>query len=188
MPAAELLPGVTPVVNIKLPANPPERYERSLLYVADNATACTGRPKSRNATSFGSVNEAMHTFPSIEEEAMCIAFDGVRGTGGCFGLLDEGEVVFTFSDDFSEEALCSDVIRPTASPLAVGNGGGNGDTDKVDIEAEWARYTRIDLSDGRARTCYLGHEFCVLSGRITTTHDVSIVSSNNLSTLAILVI
>ena len=66
-----------------------------------------------------------------------MAFEGVRGTGGCFGLLDAGEVVFALKDNCSE-ALCSNAIRPTASPLTVGNGGGNGDIDKVDIEAEWA--------------------------------------------------
>ena len=99
VPVAELLPGVTPVVKIILPANPPERYKRSLLYVGDSATACTGRPKSRNATSLASLNEVTQTFPSIEDEAMYMAFEGVRGTGGCFGLLDAGEVVFVLEED-----------------------------------------------------------------------------------------
>lgn len=134
-----LFPGLPPTVKIKLPAKPPERYDRSFLYEGDNATASTGRPKFRSATSLGSVNEATHTFPSIEEEAICIAFDGVRGTGGALGLLDTGEVVFVLEDDCPEDALYSEFIRPTASPLVVGNGGGNGDIDTADIEAEWAR-------------------------------------------------
>lgn len=67
---------------------------------------------------------------------MCIAFDGVRGTGNCFGLLDAGEVVFKLDDDVPEDTLCSEVIRPTASPLAVGNGGGSGEIDTVVMEAE----------------------------------------------------
>ena len=126
----ELLPGLPPTVKTKLPAKPPERYDRSLLYVGDNATAWTGRPKLRNTTSFVSVSEATHTFPSIEEEAMCIAFDGVRGTGEGFAFLAPGDVLFVLGDDCPEEALYSDATRPTASPLTVDSGGGNGDIDK----------------------------------------------------------
>ena len=67
---------------------------------------------------------------------MCIAFEGVRGTGGGLGLLEAGEEASLVDGDCPEEALYSAAIRPTASPLAVANGGGNGDIDKLDIDVE----------------------------------------------------
>lgn len=64
----ELTPTRPPVVRIKSPARPPDRKVLSLLYSGDNAIAWTGRPKFRSRTSFGSTNDAMHTFPSIEDD------------------------------------------------------------------------------------------------------------------------
>jgi hypothetical protein len=42
------------------------------LYSGDNATACTGLPKFRNCTSFGSTSDATHTLPSIDDVAIYI--------------------------------------------------------------------------------------------------------------------
>ena len=75
----ELVPDFPPTVKTKFPANPPEMYVRSFLYSGDKATACTGRAKFRSCTSFTSTSEATHTFPSIDDVAMYIAFAGVRG-------------------------------------------------------------------------------------------------------------
>lgn len=85
---------------------------------------------------------------------MCMEFDAVSGTGGCLGLLGEGEPSLTADSDCAGDALCSDVILFTPSTRVAGSGGGNGDIDKADIDAECAWYTRIDLNRGRDRTCW----------------------------------
>lgn len=66
----ELVPDRPPIDNIRFPAIPPERYDRSFLYSGDIATVFTGRPKLRNMTSLGSISEATQTLPSIEDDAM----------------------------------------------------------------------------------------------------------------------
>lgn len=65
-----LVPTRPPVVRTKSPARPPDKKVLSLLYSGDNAIAWTGRPKLRSKTSLGSTNDAMHTFPSIDDVAI----------------------------------------------------------------------------------------------------------------------
>lgn len=76
--------------------------------------------------------------PSIEDEPICIELEAVTGTGGCLGLLAEGEPFLALGNDCAGDDLCSDVILFTASTLVTGMGGGNGEIDKADIDAEWA--------------------------------------------------
>lgn len=66
---------------------------------------------------------------------MCIEFEGIFGTGGCSARPD-GEGFR--GDCLGELSCCSDTILFTASGLAEGSGGGNGDTDIVVTDAEWA--------------------------------------------------
>lgn len=54
------------------------------------------------------------------------------GMEGCFGALRDGFPSLAF------DALYSDVILVIASPLVAGRGGGNGEIERADIEAEWA--------------------------------------------------
>lgn len=84
------------------------------------------------------MSEATQTLPSIEDEPMCIEFEAVTGTGGCLGLLAEAEPSLLPENDFAGDGLCSDAILFTASTLVTGTGGGNGEMDKADIDAEWA--------------------------------------------------
>ena len=81
----------------------------------------------------------MQTFPSIEEVAICIEFDGVAGTSNCLELLADGD-----------EASCNVGVRamtlrgsPGAlfeiSGFTVGKGGGKGDIETPVMDAEWGR-------------------------------------------------
>lgn len=84
------------------------------------------------------MSEATQTLPSIEDEPMCIEFEAVIGTGACLGPLAEGEPSFALENDCAGDDLCSDAILFTASTLVTGAGGGNGEMDNADIDAEWA--------------------------------------------------
>lgn len=75
--------------------------------------------------------------PSIDAEPMYIAFEAVAGTVGCLGVLVLGELSLTFEIERTEEVLCSVVSLWTASGFVAGGGGGNGEMDRADIEAEW---------------------------------------------------
>lgn len=76
--------------------------------------------------------------PSIEDDAIYIAFEGMFGMEGCFGALGDGLPSLVFDNDHEEDALCSVVILVMASPFVTGRVGGNGDIERADIEAEWA--------------------------------------------------
>lgn len=69
---------------------------------------------------------------------MCIEFEAVAGTGGCLGLLDEGDPSLAFENECAGDDLCSDATLFTASTLVTGLGWGSGEMDKADIDAEWA--------------------------------------------------
>lgn len=60
------------------------------------------------------------------------------GMEGCFGALGDGFPSLVFDNDHEEDALCSVAILVIASTLVTGNGGGNGEIERADIEAEWA--------------------------------------------------
>lgn len=76
-----------------------------------------------------------HTFPSIEDEAICIAFSGVFAIdAGCLDPLIE-------SARDCALPLISDGSRLSfkdASGFAEGRGGGKGDTDIRETDAVWA--------------------------------------------------
>lgn len=57
---------------------------------------------------------------------------------GCFGALGDGFPSLAFNVDREGDVLYSDVILVIASPLVGGRGGGNGEIERADIEAEWA--------------------------------------------------
>lgn len=57
---------------------------------------------------------------------------------GCFGALGDGFPSLAFDVDCEGDVLYSDVILVIASPLVDGRGGGNGEIERADIEAEWA--------------------------------------------------
>lgn len=68
-----------------------------------------------------------------------MAFEGVRGTDDGLGLLGEDACwVLRLAAEFAGDPRCSEAILLTASTLEAGNGGGNGDIERADIEAEWA--------------------------------------------------
>jgi hypothetical protein len=66
-----------------------------------------------------------------------MAFEGIFGTGACFFPFDDAEP-FVDAVGLGEALCCSDTSRLTASGLAAGRGGGNGDTETQVIEAECA--------------------------------------------------
>ena len=69
-----------------------------------------------------------------------MALEGVRGTGGCLGLLGEDCCgTLRLEAELAGEPRCSDVILLTASTFEAGRGGGNGEIEMADMEAEWAR-------------------------------------------------
>jgi len=82
-------------------------------------------------------------FPSIDDVAMCMLFDGVFGTpGGSLGRLEVAAGVAWRSEapDPGRKGLLSDWARARAavSDLKLGNGGGKGDIEMLVTDAEWA--------------------------------------------------
>ena len=65
-------------------------------------------------------------------------FDGVRGTGCCLGVLAEGDSLLLLGVDGLGEALCSEATLFTASSFVAASGGGNGDMETLEMDAEWA--------------------------------------------------
>lgn len=57
---------------------------------------------------------------------------------GCFGALGDGFPSLAFNAEREGDVLYSDVILVIASPLVDGRGGGNGEIERADIDAEWA--------------------------------------------------
>jgi hypothetical protein len=129
-----LVPDLPPTVRMRLPANPPDKYVLSLLNSGDRATACTGRAKFRSCTSLGSTSDATQTLPSMEEVAMCMELDGVTGTGGCRGLLLDGEAV---GGGLLDGLWASEAVLMATSGLLL-KGGGLGEIDIAATEAECA--------------------------------------------------
>ena len=74
--------------------------------------------------------------PSIEEVAMWIEFEAVRGTGGGFGLLPAGDAVFASEIDGAGDDCCAETRRLAAPTLGVGSGGGKGDIETAETEVE----------------------------------------------------
>ena len=68
-----------------------------------------------------------------------MAFEGVSGTGDCLGFLgDDCWGLLRLEAELAGAPRWSDTILLTASTLEAGNGGGNGEIDIAEIEAEWA--------------------------------------------------
>ena len=67
---------------------------------------------------------------------MCILLEAIGGTRGCFKFLEFAEPDFASGNDRAGDALCSEVTLFTGSVLEIGRGGGNGDIDKAEMEAE----------------------------------------------------
>lgn len=134
----ELAPTRPPVVRMRSPARPPDKNVLSLLYSGDNATVWTGRPKFRSMTSLGSTNDEMHTFPSMEEVAMYIEFEGIAGTAACWLLGCPRRLAELEEDLLGSWSSVKVEALVNGSGLKVGRGGGNGETE-IDVTlAEWA--------------------------------------------------
>lgn len=65
-----------------------------------------------------------------------MAFEGVRGTGSCCPFRVEGDLLLFLGIEDRDEFLCSDASLFTASNLVAANGGGNGDMEMPEIDAE----------------------------------------------------
>lgn len=91
----------------------------------------------RRTTSRDSTKDCTQTCPSIDDDAMWIAFEGVGATGPCFGVLGDpccgGLSPFT---ELAGEFWRSDAILLTASTLDDGSGGGKGDIEIEEVDAE----------------------------------------------------
>lgn len=98
----------------------------------------------------------MHTLPSIDEDAMCIEFEGVGGMGACW--LDFGcpRMLPELVDVRVGGRTSSAVGLLEASTLNFGRGGGNGDIDMDVTLAECAWYTRRGCKKGKDKTCCVG--------------------------------
>jgi hypothetical protein len=83
-----------------------------------------------------STSDATHTFPSIEDVAMYMALDGVFGRICCRGVLCAADVEDPDAID-AESFWACDTALCTASDFAT-LGGGNGEMDIEEIDAEWA--------------------------------------------------
>lgn len=80
----------------------------------------------------------MHTFPSIEDDAMCIEFEGVAGMGTCWPDLGFPRILPEFVDVRVGGRTSSAMTLLEASTLVFGRGGGNGDIDMDVTLAECA--------------------------------------------------
>ena len=82
-------------------------------------------------------------------------FEGVRGTGCCWGVLEAGDPLLCFGVEGLGDPLCSEATLFTASNFVAANGGGKGDMERPDTDALCARELRIGLSEGTESTCCL---------------------------------
>lgn len=71
----------------------------------------------------------------MEDEAMYIALEGVKGTGCCLGVLDEGDSVLLLGVDGLIEPLCSDTALFWTSDATPTRGGGNGEIESAVVDA-----------------------------------------------------
>ena len=60
----------------------------------------------------------------------------MRGTGCCLGVLAEGDSLLLLGVDGLGEALCLEATLLTASGFVAASGGGNGDMETLDMDAE----------------------------------------------------
>lgn len=72
----------------------------------------------------------------MEAVAICIRFEDVSGTGGGFGLLAEGDPVKLPDIDGAGDDCCAEARRGFAAAVGVGSGGGNGDMETAEMDAE----------------------------------------------------
>lgn len=107
-------------------------------------------------TSLGSTNDETHTFPSMEEVAMYIEFEGVAGTVACWLLGCPRRLAELEEDLLGSWSSVKVEALVNGSGFKVGKGGGNGETEIDVILAEWAWYTRRDCRRGKDSTCYGG--------------------------------
>lgn len=89
-------------------------------------------------------------FPSIEDVAMWIALDGMLGTN-CFWPFPVGEDCVRYR---AGDSCRSDVGLLFGSPRVAGSGGGNGEIEMEETEAECGWYTRSTWNDGSTSTFY----------------------------------
>ena len=100
----------------------------------------------------------MQTFPSIEDVAMYMAFDGVFGTTCVRGVRGvEVEASEVTEGVFLGVCAC-DAILLTASGTALTSGGGNGDMETLLMDAVCGWYARIVWKDGKDTTCFAHHQ------------------------------
>ena len=69
---------------------------------------------------------------------MYIKFDGVRGTGGCCGVLADGDSVLLMGVEGRGEPRCSEASLFAASSFVTASGGGKGDIETLEMDAECA--------------------------------------------------
>ena len=81
----------------------------------------------------------MHTFPSIDEVAICMELDGVAGTSNCLGFLTDGKVESCNVGVRAERLRGSTDALFKTSDFTAGKGGGKGDIETPVIDAEWGR-------------------------------------------------
>jgi hypothetical protein len=98
----------------------------------------------------GSINEDTQTWPSMDAEPMYIWFDGVLGTGVCWGLRGSRPVCDVgFLAGASSGALVGEPIWLTKDCVR-----GSGETERAVTEADgWALYVRRIWKDGMLKVC-----------------------------------
>lgn len=69
---------------------------------------------------------------------MWIKFETVNGTGAGFGLVAAGDPCLAPKIDGAGDDCCADTTRLFASVIGVGRGGGNGEIETAETDAEWA--------------------------------------------------
>jgi hypothetical protein len=78
----------------------------------------------------------MHTLPSIEDVAIYIALEGVFGTTWACGVRGLFVAASDVTDGTLFGACACDAILLIASGAAFGRGGGNGDIEMQEVDAE----------------------------------------------------
>lgn len=72
----------------------------------------------------------------MEEVAICIRFEDVSGTGGGFELLAAGDPGVVAEIDGAGDDCCAEARRGFAPVVGVGSGGGKGDIETAETDAE----------------------------------------------------